>query len=212
MPPHVSSHRSDGAPTHRVPNADRRAATRSAVLDATIRAVVKYGYAGATSARIAELSGYTRGAQMHHFDTKAAMVSEALVHLHENRMNSSLGELEEASRHGLSAFLQALWETFQNDLFVAAAELRVAARNDEKLQAVLLPAEQKIGRRIQEFVSSALDDGRHESQSLEEVSDHIVNVLRGMAFQQMLHPREARAEHQLEVLEEAVRLLLDKPL
>lgn len=210
MSPKASSRRSDGAPAQRVPNAERRAATRSAVLDATIRAVVEYGYAGATSTRIAELSGYTRGAQMHHFDTKAAMVSEALIHLHENRMKDSLGELEEASRDGLNAFLHALWETFQNDLFIAAAELRVAARNDENLRAVLVPAEQRIGRRIREFVSGALDDGRHEPQQLAEVGDHVVNVLRGMAFQQLLHPREARAKQQLVVLEEAVRLLLDE--
>lgn len=197
-----------GEDRQRRSNAERRATTRSAVLDATIQAIVRYGYVGATSTRIAELSGFTRGAQKHHFKDKAAMVAEALVHLHEHLMRDSLRELESASQDGVWALLEALWKSFQDDLFTAAAELRAAARIDEELRTVLVPAEQQIGRRIRRFVSDALDDGRHSQQRLEEVGDHVVNVLRGMAFQRALYPNEEREARQLRVLDETVRALL----
>lgn len=192
-------------------NAERRASTRSAVLNATIQAIVQYGYVGATSTRIAELSGFTRGAQKHHFPNKAAMVAEALVHLHENLMRESLRELESASRDGVPSLLQALWKSFQADLFTAAVELRVAARIDEELKSLLIPAEQEIGRRIRKFVSTALDDGRHSQQRLDEIGDHVVNVLRGMAFQGALYPNQEREARQLRILEETVHALLNAP-
>ncbi len=189
-------------------NAERRASTRSAVLDATIQAIVRYGYVGATSTRIAELSGFTRGAQKHHFRNKAAMVAEALVHLHENLMHNTLRELESAAQDSVRSLLQALWKSFQDDLFTAAAELRVAARIDEELRGVLIPAERQIGRRIRQFVSDFLDDGKHSQQRLDEVGDHVVNVLRGMAFQRALYSNEEREARQLRVLDETVHALL----
>jgi AcrR family transcriptional regulator len=69
-------------PRTRIPNAERTESTRAALLKATIEAISRYGYQGATSVRIAELSGFTRGAQKHHFDNKAELVSAALVEVH----------------------------------------------------------------------------------------------------------------------------------
>src|SRR5580704_11791850 len=61
--------------------AERRATTRSALLDATIDALVEYGYANVTSAQIVQRAGVSRGAQAHYFSTKAELVVEALRHL-----------------------------------------------------------------------------------------------------------------------------------
>src|SRR5438309_628978 len=61
--------------------AERRAATRTALLDATIACLVEDGYAGTTTRRIAERAGLTPGAQQHHFATKIQLVTEALRHL-----------------------------------------------------------------------------------------------------------------------------------
>lgn len=190
-------------------NAERRASTRSAVLNATIEAIVRYGYVGATSTRIAELSGYTRGAQKHHFKDKAAMVAEALVHLHENLMRQALQEMESASQGSVWALLQTLWSSFQDDLFTAATELRVAARIDDELRTVLIPAEQQIGRRIRHFVTQALADARHSPERSAEIGDHVVNVLRGMAMQRALYPNAERELRQLRILDEAVHALLN---
>jgi AcrR family transcriptional regulator len=49
---------------------ERRAATRGALLDATIDCLVEYGYHGVTTSRVAERAGVSRGAQVHYFPTK----------------------------------------------------------------------------------------------------------------------------------------------
>lgn len=189
-------------------NAERRATTRSAVLDATITAIVRYGYRGATSERIAELSGLTRGAQKHHWANKAEMVAEALLHLHGKLMAVTVGELEQASREGVRPTLDALWRSFQTDLFTAADELHVAARIDDELRVLLIGAEREIGRRIRDITATALDDGRHPRERLYEIGDHVVNVMRGMAFQAAVSSNPERERRQLRVLEQAVHGLL----
>lgn len=197
------------APRPRRTNAERRASTRAAVLNATIEALVRYGYAGATSTRIAEISGFTRGAQKHHFDTKAKMVAEALVHVQAEmleQLNSRLAAVEDKE---LLSWLTELWHSLKSDLFVAATELHAVARIDEELRALLVPAEQLIGRRIREFLISVMSRETHSPERLLEVGDLAVNTLRGMAFQHMLAPNEQRAERQLRVLEESMRRLLD---
>src|SRR5690625_7973852 len=71
----------DAVPPGPRTNAERRATTRAAILNATIDALYRFGYAGAASTRIAELSGFTCCAQKNHFDTKANMVAEGLEHV-----------------------------------------------------------------------------------------------------------------------------------
>src|SRR5437763_12092708 len=66
--------------------AERSAATRAALLDATVASLVEVGYANTTTTGIAERAGVSRGAQMHHFPAKADLVAHAVEHLAEKRI------------------------------------------------------------------------------------------------------------------------------
>src|SRR5712692_3582600 len=63
----------------------RSAATRARLLDATIACLFEFGYANTTTTEIAERAGLSRGAQLHHFPTKAALVTTAIEHLLQRR-------------------------------------------------------------------------------------------------------------------------------
>src|SRR5436190_18849808 len=78
-----------GRPPRRT-QAERRATTRTALLDATIDCLVEEGYAGTTTTRIVERAGVSRGAQVHHFPTKAELVAEAVRHLAGKRIEEFL--------------------------------------------------------------------------------------------------------------------------
>src|SRR5712675_230963 len=60
--------------------AERRAATRTALLDAAIDCLVAEGYANTTTRRIAERAGLTPGALQHHFVSKAELLGQAIRH------------------------------------------------------------------------------------------------------------------------------------
>src|SRR5918912_371373 len=65
--------------------AERSATTREALLDATVRCLVEEGYASTTTARVAERAGVSRGAHLHHFQTRNALVAAAIQHLARRR-------------------------------------------------------------------------------------------------------------------------------
>jgi AcrR family transcriptional regulator len=129
---------------------ERSASTRAALMDATIECLVRYGYAGTTLARVAEHSGVSRGAQTHHFPTKAELVGEALRHVvrrqaaelvdRVRRLPPDAGRLEDA--------LDLVWEAHTGPLFAASLELYVAARTDPELRESLLAAERDVDRVI----------------------------------------------------------------
>jgi AcrR family transcriptional regulator len=115
--------------------AERSAAMRTRLLDATIECLVTYGYAGITTPRVAELAGVTRGAQIHHFRSKEDLVVAAIEHLAQQRTQAAIREFGrvEASSDPVSTVLDFLWEAHQGPMFIATVELWVAARTDDVL-------------------------------------------------------------------------------
>jgi AcrR family transcriptional regulator len=117
--------------------AERSAAMRTRLLDATIECLVTYGYAGTTTPRVAERAGVTRGAQIHHFRSKEDLVVAAIEHLAQQRVQAAMREFGrvQASSDPVSTVLDFLWEAHQGPMFVATVELWVAARTDPVLAA-----------------------------------------------------------------------------
>ena len=73
--------------------AERSATTREALLDAAIACLIEEGYASTTTSRVAERAGVSRGAHLHHFQTRTALVGAAVEQL----ARRWLGELRDAS-------------------------------------------------------------------------------------------------------------------
>lgn len=114
----------------------RREATRAGLLDATIECLVESGYANTTTADIAKRAGVTRGAQAHHFPTKAELVTVAVRHLTEKLIVEHMSDVPKGPGsvdHSLNVMLDRLWEMHSGDLFAAASELWIAGRTDPEL-------------------------------------------------------------------------------
>lgn len=115
--------------------AERTAAMRQRLLEATVDCLVSHGYTGTTTPRIAELAGVTRGAQIHHFKSKEDLVVAAIEHLAQQRTQSAIRELGRvrSSPDPIATVLDFLWEAHQGPMFVATMELWIAARTDRVL-------------------------------------------------------------------------------
>lgn len=115
--------------------AERSAAMRTRLLDATVECLVTYGYAGTTTHRVAELAGVTRGAQVHHFRSKEDLVVASIEHLAEQRAQTAIREVSrmQATPDPISKALDYLWESHQGPIFTATVELWIAARTDPVL-------------------------------------------------------------------------------
>jgi AcrR family transcriptional regulator len=127
--------------------AERRAATRTALLDAAIECLVEEGYANTTTRRIAERAGVTPGALQHHFASKAELLSEAIRHIGK-RLRQDMVRHGPPDTPSLEArceqVLDNTWEVHRGPLFQAAMELWVAARTDADLRATLAELQHEV--------------------------------------------------------------------
>lgn len=128
-----------------------RELTREALLDATIDCLVDQGYSHFTTTRVSERAGVSRGAQVHHFPTKAELVAAAVEHLAVRRaaeLMRAAGQLPAGGPDRVRRALDLLWRSQTGDLAAAALELRVAARTDAPLRARLLSTEDALLRDV----------------------------------------------------------------
>jgi len=127
--------------------AERRAATRKALLDATIDVLVDRGYSGLTTTLVCERAGVTRGAQAHYFATKADLVVQALSHLTDALVAELVSKPLDVAGDPAGQYavlLDRLWEIFSGPVSSAQLELFVAARTDPELHRHLVQFEQAV--------------------------------------------------------------------
>lgn len=204
MPPYATK----SAKPPRIPNAERSEATKAALAEATISALAAHGYRGASTTKIAEIAGLTRGAQKHHFRTKADLVTHAMTELQQQLLEDARATITSSEQLDVDGALKLLWKSLTDDLYVAAVELRMAARIDADLRDRLIPTEREIGGKIRELLILVLDDGTTPRETVIEVGELAIMVLRDMAMQRLLVVDEEREKRQLASLGRAVRVLM----
>ncbi|MDX2170477.1 MAG: helix-turn-helix domain-containing protein [Deltaproteobacteria bacterium] len=121
--------------------AERTATTRAKLLDAALECLVERGYAGTTTTEVADRAGVSRGAQLHHFPTRAALVAAAVEHLYARMTADYQAGFASLSPRAdrLRAGVDLLWSMFTRRHFAAVGELFTAARTDAELRAHLAP-------------------------------------------------------------------------
>lgn len=200
------------APARRT-QAERSDATRVRLLDATLELLVEVGYARTTTQAVAERAGLSRGAQLHHFPTKADLVVSAVRHLATKRDQEIRFEYAPTDEsRDLNRVLASLSTGYRGPLFLAALELWVAARTDPELREAVMPIEREIGLRVRDLCRELIGGGRTDRQA-RIAADLTLDLLRGMGMNTLLHPPEAaqrRFTRMLAVWRTTLTTLLDE--
>jgi len=125
----------------------RGIATRAALLDAAFECLVELGYSATTTTEVAVRAGVSRGAQLHHFPTKAQLLSAAVERLFERRsaeFRKAFANLDPGVDR-LDGAIDILWSMFQGPTFTAWAELWMAARTDPDLATAMVGIDRRFG-------------------------------------------------------------------
>jgi AcrR family transcriptional regulator len=173
----------NGATSTRVPQEERTRAMRQRLLEATLQCLVERGWSGTSTTLVSERAGVSRGAQLHHFPTKNALVIAAVEHIATVRRDE-LGEAAAALPRGerrTREVLELLGEHFTADVFAAALELWVAARTDPQLLAALEPLERQTGRETHRLTVEMLDvdESRPGARELVQAT---LDLIRGLGL------------------------------
>jgi AcrR family transcriptional regulator len=169
---------------------DRSHATQQRLLDATIECLIKHGWSGTTTTVVAETAGVSRGAQLHHYPTKSALVLAAVDHLTKRRAEELRAEAAGHDR-SIENVIDLLAAAFTGPLFHAALEVWVAARTDDALRDALVPLEATIGRELFRLTVELLDadDTRPDVRNAIQTT---LELLRGLGVANLLSDDSAR--------------------
>ncbi|MEZ0384646.1 TetR/AcrR family transcriptional regulator [Mycobacterium sp. pW045] len=185
---------SSSAPAARRTQAERSAAMRTRLLDATIDCLVSYGYSGTTTPRIAELAGVTRGAQIHHFRSKEDLVVAAVEHLAQQRTQAAIRELGQVRSipDPVATALDFLWEAHQGPMFIATMELWVAARTDRVLAQHIERVEGVVNGTLVAAIAQLMP-GHPAQKEIRNVVFTAMDVLRGILVSNFVDDDPQRA-------------------
>lgn len=177
--------------------AQRSASTREALLDATIESLVEDGYVATTTSRVTERAGVSRGAHLHHFQTRNALVAAAVERLSRRRHEELLaiaGDLP-PGREGVAEGLDLLWAGYATPLFQGALSLWAHARTDPELRTHLQEVERDFDRQTL-TIARRLFPAAAEREDFARLIEMAVATMRGLALLDTLNPGSTRNARQ----------------
>jgi len=123
----------------------KSAQTRLRLVEAGVDCLVEGGYAGLTTAAVAERCAVSRGAMHHHFGTRLELVAAVVEHVFYQRMRRFLADYfaalaERGEELLVEVACEAHWISVQTREYSAYLELAVAARVDGELGVLFEPA------------------------------------------------------------------------
>ncbi|WP_104524202.1 TetR/AcrR family transcriptional regulator [Blastococcus atacamensis] len=157
----------------------RRADTRGRLLAATIACLVDHGYASTTTQRVQDRAGVSRGALLHHFATKEALLVAAVSHVADGQIRRVR---EEAVSGRATDEVDLLHQVMSGPLFLAGLELWSAARTEPVLRDALLPEERRVGAAVRELLAELVPGFRLDRAAVEG----LLALYRGLALTSVL--------------------------
>jgi AcrR family transcriptional regulator len=166
---------------------ERSEHTRARLMAATVDCLVERGWAGTTTTVVAERAGVSRGAQLHHFPTRGALVIAAVEHLARARSEEIRAEAATLppGPGRTQAVLAMLARLYTGPLFHAALELWVAARTDPELRATVMTLDAQFGR-VAHRLTVELLRAEESKPGVRETVQTTLDLIRGLGLANVL--------------------------
>ena len=178
---------------------------RARLLEATVECLTERGFAGTSTTLVSQRAGVSRGAQLHHFPTKEALVVAAVEHLSDVRRSelvAAAAALPTGERR-TRAVLSMLADHVTSPVFAAALELWVAARTDPGLLDAVAPLEQHVGRETHRLTVELLG-ADEQAPGVRELVQATLDLVRGLGLADTISDDARRRSR---ILDEWARVL-----
>jgi AcrR family transcriptional regulator len=193
---------------------ERSRVSRQRILDAAVQCLVEYGYAGASTLRIQELAGISRGGLLHHFPSRDELLVGAVQHLASSRVAELREEIgatitaPDGDPVRIDAAVGQMWANFHQPFFWASTELWVAARYNTALRDALGPAERQLQKAIHVTLAAMFGPVWAARPRFREAVDILLSSMRGVALAYGFDPRVAERDPHLGQWRTMARALL----
>jgi AcrR family transcriptional regulator len=196
-----------GVPVRRT-QAERRAATRRALLDATVASLVEGGYSGTTTTEVTRRAGVSQGALFKHFPSRSALVAAAAEQLFEDLFVSFDFAFERSTEDEarIVIAIRRLWDVFCQRELLAVYRLYMEAPVDEELMAALVPVVKRHEANLTGF-ALRLFPGLAQSPVHASLFIGVVYAMQGLSLQRVVHVDPAHEALMLSQMETLARAL-----
>jgi AcrR family transcriptional regulator len=176
---------------------ERTRAARERLLQATIDVLVDRGYVGLTTKEVATRAGFSNGALVHHYGTKADLVIAATdaVYAGATRRGEEIEASALAQRDPLAGFIEDCLAVYFGRPFFPALEVLVLARTEPTLMASIQPIMQRYREDTNRRWLAAFERHGLAREDAETVLALTLNMARGLAVNSLWQSdlRSARA-------------------
>ena len=186
--------------------AEKSALTRQAILEAAVRCFVQHGYTNTTTAMIAEEGNVSRGAMMHHFSSRSAVMKAVVGYLHVRRLNeyrqlmSDIDSPDQMlTRAAIRTSVETAWKYVNLPSFIAYQELLGAARTDPALASAVDEVERDFEREFLKTVRAVFPHWK-QVKSLKAAHELVQFVMQGMGVAHRSPQREQRARRVIDTV------------
>ena len=190
--------------------AQRSATTRAALLAATFDSLVERGFSGTTTTEVCRRAGVSLGALLHHFPTKADVLTAAVGHVMQRRQDDFRQAVRDVppGPDRLDAAIDMMWSAF-SPTFQAWVELWVGARTDPELAESLRGVDAEFERRSQEIFAELFSpDDYPDPRFVQFGMRFAMSLMDGVALRGLVVPVDTT---QIELLKTVARTFLVHP-
>ncbi|MFP4003305.1 MAG: TetR/AcrR family transcriptional regulator [Alphaproteobacteria bacterium] len=188
----------------------KSARTRIAILEAAIRCLAEKGYANTTTKTVASMAEVSRGAMLHHYPTKKALIEQAIAWTFFKRMERNFREfrsLSEAERRNEMAGVTLYWKNVNTLEYRASLELCMAARCDDELRGILEPKAAEFEEVLLAELPRVFPEWADIPEQLTLANDLVIAALDGLLINQIKWGDTDRAEKVRKLVGRVVLLL-----
>jgi len=187
--------------------AERSRRTQQHVLDAAVEVLIEHGYAGASTLRIQERAGVSRGRLLHQYPQRDALLVAAVQHLVQVRLAAQLERADWPADPGdrIDAAIGEMWRTYQQGFFWAATELWLASRHHRGLAEALRPLEHALGQDIRRSTDAMFGPELVGHPRYPAVREIVTTSMRGVALTYSFAPRDPATDPQLAAWKQLAR-------
>jgi len=197
---------------HPTIRAEQHAETHEKLLEAAVQVLIDEGVARTTTLEVQKRAQASRGALLHHFPTRADLLSATVARLVQMNEQAVWYEAEAVSGmpDPIERTIRTLANAYAHPSFVAELELWAVARTDTALRESLREAE-RLARNSRDRVLARLFAPLADNPRTTLVGELTTEFIRGLALSTILRTDLAKREKLIREWIGVAQLMLDPP-
>lgn len=198
----------DAGPVRRRTQDERSAATIDTLCRTTISLIAEVGYTNLTTTMIAQRAGISRGAILHHFETRAELVKRATGEMWASVVEAAATIRADHRAGGLAAdtFIDRAWTGLMTDTYVSVTiDMMTASRGDPDLRQHVEGWMRRMFSSYRLTAREIFGTAGLRAEEAETLMLVLTSALRGLRVGQMIEPDPVQARAALALLADLLR-------